>query len=207
MINICDKGRLPMKILIISDQESSYLWDFFDPTKFRDIDLVISCGDLKASYLSFLVTMIPVPLIYVHGNHDYRYFSAPPEGCVSIENEVFCFKGLKIGGLGGSIEYSGGPCQFSEKVMEKRVRRFIKTCKKKGGLDIFVSHSPTLGLGDGTDFSHKGFKCFYKIYDECLPKFHLFGHEHLSYAPGAKRILNYKNITLINGFNYYILEI
>ena len=39
---------------------------------YADIDLVISCGDLKADYLSFIATMIAVPVLYVHGNHDDR---------------------------------------------------------------------------------------------------------------------------------------
>ena len=70
-----------MKILVVSDIESNYIWDFFDKANFEDVDCVISCGDLKASYLSFLVTMLAVPVFYVHGNHDTQYLEKPPEGC------------------------------------------------------------------------------------------------------------------------------
>ena len=59
-----------MKILVVSDIESKFIWDHFDPERFRDVKMIISCGDLSARYLSFLVTMIPCPLFYVPGNHD-----------------------------------------------------------------------------------------------------------------------------------------
>lgn len=46
-----------MKILIISDEECPALWDYYTPGRLKEYDLIISCGDLKAKYLSFLVTM------------------------------------------------------------------------------------------------------------------------------------------------------
>ena len=40
-----------MRILVIGDEESKYLWDFFDKSKVEGIDLIISCGDLDPRYL------------------------------------------------------------------------------------------------------------------------------------------------------------
>ena len=37
-----------MKILAISDQESRYLWDFYDKSKLEGIDLILSAGALEA---------------------------------------------------------------------------------------------------------------------------------------------------------------
>lgn len=45
-----------MKILVLADQESKSLYEFFTPDKIKDIDLIISCGDLRAEYLSFFAT-------------------------------------------------------------------------------------------------------------------------------------------------------
>ena len=90
-----------IKILAVSDFESKFIWDHFDPAVFKGTDLILSCGDLKASYLSYLVTMIPAPLFYIHGNHDGSYLHRPPEGCVDIDGKVVEYKGLRIGGLGG----------------------------------------------------------------------------------------------------------
>lgn len=194
-----------MKLLVVSDIESNYIWDFFDKNNFKDIDAVISCGDLKAQYLQFLVTMLAVPVFYIHGNHDQGYLKNPPDGCDCIEDQVIKFKGLRIGGIGGSIEYRGGPFQYTEAKMQKRVKKLIRSAK--GPIDIFVTHSPTFGLGDDpTSACHVGFDCFYNIYDKLKPKYHLYGHNHLSYSSKAKRMLAYDNIALINGYNYYILE-
>ena len=46
-----------MKILIVSDEECPALWDYYVPGRLSGYDLILSCGDLKAEYLMFLVTM------------------------------------------------------------------------------------------------------------------------------------------------------
>ena len=67
-----------MKLLLLSDKESEYLWDYYRPGRLKDIDLILSCGDLSSKYLTFLVTMAGRPLLYVHGNHDKTYDQHPP---------------------------------------------------------------------------------------------------------------------------------
>ena len=52
-----------MKILAIADEESAYLWDYFEKSKLAGIDLIISCGDLDPRYLSFLATFTSVPIL------------------------------------------------------------------------------------------------------------------------------------------------
>ena len=59
-----------MKILLLSDQECPALYDYYMPGRLDGYDLIISCGDLNSKYLSFIVTMARVPVMYVHGNHD-----------------------------------------------------------------------------------------------------------------------------------------
>ena len=59
-----------MKLLLVSDEEDRYLWDFYRPGNLDGVNMILSAGDLKAEYLSFLVTMSNKPLLYVHGNHD-----------------------------------------------------------------------------------------------------------------------------------------
>ena len=61
-----------MKIMVIADEESKYLWDFFEKSMLDGIDLIISCGDLDPRYLSFLVTFASAPVLYVHGNQDRK---------------------------------------------------------------------------------------------------------------------------------------
>ena len=97
-----------MKLLLLSDVEDPYLWDYFQPGRLDEYDLILSAGDLKAEYLRFLVTMSHAPLLYVHGNHDGNYEKDPPEGCRCIEDQVVKVGGLRILGLGGSVRYNGG---------------------------------------------------------------------------------------------------
>ena len=59
-----------MKILILADVESKYLWDYFDKSKLEGVDLILSCGDLNPQYLSFLASFTQSPVLYVRGNHD-----------------------------------------------------------------------------------------------------------------------------------------
>ena len=115
-----------MKILVLADQESKYLWDYFEKSKVADIDLIISCGDLKPQYLSFLATLSTAPVLYVHGNHDGRYENQPPEGCICIEDDIYVHDGVRILGLGGSQLYNYGPHQYSEKDMRRRVHKLWK---------------------------------------------------------------------------------
>ena len=77
-----------MRILVIGDHESKSLWDFYEPSKLEDIDLIISCGDLSPRYLSFLVTMAHAPVLYIHGNHDDKYEMTPPEGCICVDDDL-----------------------------------------------------------------------------------------------------------------------
>ena len=80
-----------MKILIIADEEQRELWEGWnskEEEKLKDINLILSAGDLHPKYLEFLVTMLNVPLLYVRGNHDTFYDDEPPEGCMDIDDKV-----------------------------------------------------------------------------------------------------------------------
>ena len=83
-----------MRILAIADEESPYLWDYFEKSKLEGIDLIISCGDLAPEYLSFLATFTSAPVLYVHGNHDTKYDEHPPSGCISIEDQIYVYQGV-----------------------------------------------------------------------------------------------------------------
>ena len=101
-----------MKLLVISDAPDPGLWDYFSREKLQGADAILSCGDLPAAYLSFLVTMANRPLFYVHGNHDVRYEQQPPEGCECIDGRVVEFKGWRILGLGGCMASNGAEWTF-----------------------------------------------------------------------------------------------
>lgn len=200
--------RAPIRILAVSDMESKFIWEHFDPEQFRGVKLILSCGDLKASYLSYLVTMIPAPLLYVHGNHDTGYLRKPPLGCECIDGRAVEKCGLRIAGLGGCLGADPkNPFQFSEAQMLKRVKKLQGELKKGGPLDIFVSHAPAKGVGDGGGF-HEGFDCFRTLQEQNRPALHLFGHLHTSGNPGSRQgIYQNGDTRVVNCAGYRILEL
>lgn len=195
-----------MRILAIADEESKYLWDFFEKEKVEDVDLIISCGDLDPRYLSFLVTLAAVPVLYVHGNHDNKYDQVPPEGCICIDDEVYVHEGIRIMGLGGSMRYKPGPYQYTETQMKKRIRKLWPKLFMRGGVDILVTHAPAYQLNDGRDLPHQGFKCFIDILEKYRPKFFLHGHVHMSYGRGHKRYDKYQDTHVINAYERCVFD-
>ena len=127
-----------MRILVLADVESKYLWDYFEKEKLDGIDLILSCGDLKPQYLSFLASFSKVPILYVHGNHDDCYEIAPPDGCICIENKIYVYRGVRIMGLGGSVRYNNGKNQYTQAQMKQRVRKMWLSIKKHKGIDILI---------------------------------------------------------------------
>ena len=196
-----------MKLLLISDQEDAYLWDYYKPGRLNGVDLILSCGDLKPEYLSFLVTMGRAPVMYVRGNHDGVYSKRPPEGCECIEDRLVTFNGLRILGLGGSPVYSGGPNQYSERQMQRRIFRAGLPIALAGGVDILLSHAPARGWGDADDYAHRGFECFNGFIDRFRPRYHIHGHVHLSYGANLPRVLQRGETTVINACSKDYLEL
>lgn len=196
-----------MKLLLISDRESQYLWDYYQPGHLDGIDLILSCGDLNSQYLSFLVTMAQAPLLYVHGNHDTTYDRHPPEGCDCIEDRLVTVKGLRILGLGGSILYSGGPHQYTEQQMARRIQWLWLQLHLAGGVDIVVTHSPARGYGDGEDRAHQGFQCLVDLVDKYRPRYLVHGHVHMEYSRNLQRVLRRGETTIINACERYVLDI
>ena len=196
-----------MKILALSDEECPALWDYYIPGRLKGYDLIISCGDLKANYLSFLVTMANVPVLYVHGNHDSGYERNPPEGCDCIEDQLVVVNGLRILGLGGSYRYRPGPHQYSEKEMRKRIFKLRWKIRKHKGVDIVVTHAPPKGIGDAEDLPHRGFEALLELIDKYHPKYLLHGHVHMRYGTDQTREREYNGTQVINTCERYVLEI
>lgn len=194
-----------MKILAVGDKESSYLWDHFDRERFKDVNLVISTGDLASEYLDFLVSMLNVPLLYVPGNHDESYLENAPGGCDNIDGKMYNFRGVRIVGFGGSPRYKEGPFQYTEREMKLKTLKMRPRLWKNDGFDILVTHSPAYLLGDGKDDCHTGFSAFNDLLERYHPRYFLHGHQHLSYG-GQNRIIEHNGTTIINCEGYYLLE-
>lgn len=195
-----------MRILVIADEESSYLWDHFDKSKLEGVDLIISCGDLHPHYLSFLSTFTSAPVVYVHGNHDAKYEQVPPDGCTCIDDTVFVYNGIRILGLGGCMRYRPGPHQYTEREMRNRVKKLRFKLFLKGGFDILVTHAPAYQLHDSRDLPHQGFKTFINLIEKYHPRYFLHGHVHMTYGRDTRRYDIYQNTQVINGYERFIFD-
>ena len=196
-----------MKILAIADHESPLLWDYFDKSYLEGIDLILSCGDLKPQYLSFLATFTQAPVLYVHGNHDSMYEATPPEGCICIEDQIYVHNGVRILGLGGSMRYKPGGHQYTQSQMSRRVRKLWWSLKYRKGFDILLTHSPAYQFNDGEDLPHIGFEVFRTLLDKYKPAFFVHGHVHLNYGRQYSRLSVYNETQVINAYEKYIFEI
>ena len=196
-----------MKILAIADEESPALWDHYMPGRLTGYDLILSCGDLKADYLTFLVTMGHARLLYVHGNHDGSYEVKPPEGCDCIDDQLVVYNGVRILGLGGCLRYHDGPYQYTEKAMRRRIARLRFALWRAGGVDIVITHAPPRGLGDREDPAHMGFEALLALIDRWHPSYLLHGHVHLRYDHSLPREQVCGDTRIINVSERFVLEI
>lgn len=195
-----------MKIMVMSDEESKSLWDHYTPGKLSGYDLILSSGDLKSEYLSFVETFSNAMLLYVHGNHDENYAEKPPEGCFPVEDDIFVYQGVRILGLGGSMRYRKGNCQYTEAEMQKRIRKLRLKLWKYGGFDILLTHAPISGVHDGDDLCHQGFEAFRDLILRYSPKYFIHGHTHMNYGMKTPRLSLLNDTIIINAFTTYSFE-
>ena len=197
-----------MQILVLADEPVERLWSEYGRETLRKTDLVLSCGDLPSSYLSYMTCFCSGPVVYVHGNHDRSYEKKPPEGCINAEGHVVLVRGLRILGLGGSMRYRPDhPCMFTEEEMARRIARLRRELKGTGGFDILLTHSPVAGLGDQQDLPHRGFECFKPLLSTYRPRIMFHGHVHQSYSAASfRREREWDGLPVINACGSYLYE-
>lgn len=196
-----------MRILVLADEPDKKLWDYLDRRRLENVDLILSCGDLPGDYLSFITCFTHAPILYVHGNHDTRYETKPPEGCICVEDMIYVHEGIRILGLGGCMRYKPGAHQYSEKEMCKRVRKLWKQLWRRKGFDILLTHAPALELGDAEDIPHRGFEVFRKLMLKYKPRYLVHGHVHKDYSHEFRREIKWEDTTIVNAWMSYVIEI
>lgn len=167
-----------MKILCVSDTVMPQLESAVNlRRRYSDVQLVVSCGDLPAVYLEYIVSTLNVPLFYVRGNHDERYSEAPPGG-ENLHMRVVTHRGLTFAGLEGCMRYNNGEIQYTEAQMLWMVVQMGLSPALRRGLDVLVTHSPPRGIHDRPDRAHTGFKSLLRFMSWYRPRYLLHGHTH-----------------------------
>ena len=197
-----------MKILVLADIADKALWDYLDRRLLEGVELVLSCGDLPAEYLSFLTCFTNAPILYVHGNHDKGYDRKPPEGCICVDDDIYEFNGVRVLGLGGCMRYRPGePYMYDDREMARRVRRLWRKLRKHKGFDILLAHAPAQGIGDLEDLPHRGFAVFLDLMDRYHPRYLVHGHVHQEYgAMQFVRERTHGETTIVNAYKRYFIE-
>ena len=209
------------KLLTVSDEIVESLWTERVAERFGSVDLVLAAGDLPFDYLDFLASALDRPLVFVPGNHDAdlsvysrrrgmwlaagfpaRY--PGPAGAVNADGRVVAVAGLRIAGLGGSIRYNEGPNQWTERQQSRRAARLVRSARGRP-VDVLLTHSPPLGVGDRDDPPHRGFACLHTVVERLRPRVLVHGHIHPYGQPVPDRSMGETRV--LNTVGYRILDV
>ena len=221
-----------MKILCVSDQIDPLVYSNSIRERYKDVDLVISAGDLPMEYLDFIVSSLNKPLLFVFGNHNLSEFgqyhrTSSPEceyhdalhpvcqdschGTTYIGSRCLRESDLLIAGVSGSLRYNNGLNQYTDFQMKMKLIRMIPSLminRLRFGrfLDILVTHASPAGIHDKEDPCHRGFASFLWFMRTFKPRYLIHGHIHL-YDLQDIRVSKYLETTVINAYSHYILDI
>jgi Icc-related predicted phosphoesterase len=194
-----------LRILAVSDEVEPQLVDERTVAAQGRIDLVIGCGDLPADYLDVLSTVYSAPLLFVRGNHDLPGRQGDYPLAAEIDGRVVREQGLLIAGLEGSIRYSDGPHQYSERQMMAKVLALrVRVGARR--LDIVITHGPPAGVNEGTDAPHRGLKAVRRAVEWMRPRLLLHGHVH-PYGREIVREAQLGETRVINVVGHRLIEL
>jgi Icc-related predicted phosphoesterase len=207
-----------MKILCISDQIDPMVYSPSIKERFRNIDLILSAGDLPLDYLDFIISSLNKPLLFVFGNHHVESFAeqtgapfwANGHGAVHVGSRVVREGGLIVAGLGGSMRYNRGENQYTNFQMGCQILRLIPALLfnrlfRGRFLDVLLTHAAPRGIHDREDLCHRGFESFLWFMRVFKPKYLIHGHIHL-YDYSELRVTEYNKTRVINAYSHYIID-
>ncbi len=206
-----------VKILAVSDEVVERLYSLCTNGHFRDIELVVGCGDLPYPYLENLLTFLNVPLMYVPGNHDPTYNAenhlAHVEGGSNLDLKLTRYKKFLIGGFGGCIQYRpDGTNQYTQAEAYLRAfqlfpRLILNRMNYGRALDILITHSPPFGIHDDDSQAHRGLKAINWLLRVAQPRYHFHGHTHFQRRNLSSSDTQHGITRIINIFPYKIIDV
>lgn len=210
-----------VRVLAVSDEVDRRIYSTSIRERMSDIDLIIGCGDVPASYLEFLVDSLNKPAYYVLGNHaeeltrkGERGVPKLPEGAINLGGQVVHDRqhDLILAGIPGSPRYSEHePVQFTERQVKWMIARMLPRLlynRLRYGryLDVLVTHAPPRHVGDREDIAHQGFKVMRTFLHWFRPRYQLHGHIHL-YDRTIPHSIRFDATNVINVYPYQRLDL
>lgn len=206
-----------MKILALSDQAAERVYTLSSNGHFRDVELILGCGDMPYTYLEYLVTMLNVPMFYVPGNHDPQFdphtAQSRAEGGSNLDLKIVRHNKFLIGGFGGSIRYRpDGINQYTQTEAYLRAYKLLpylllNRLQYGRALDILVSHSPPFGIHDDSDPAHNGLKALNWLIRIAQPRYLFHGHTHFYKRNLASPETTIGLTKVMNVYPYKIIEV
>jgi Icc-related predicted phosphoesterase len=212
---------MKLKVLAVTDEVDPRIYSSTVRDRMGDVDFVVSCGDVPATYLEYLTDALHKDVYYVLGNHaeelvreGRRGELRHPLGCIDVGFKVVRDKrtGIIFVGLPGSPRYlEHAPVQFTEGQITRRILRMVprllwNRIRHGRYLDILVTHSPPRDVGDRDDPAHRGFKVMRSLVKWAQPVYQLHGHVHL-YDRSLGNCSRLHNTDVINVYPYQKLDL
>ena len=212
---------MQLRVLAVTDEVDQRIYSPSLRSRMGDVDMVISCGDVPATYLEFLADSLHREVYYVLGNHaeeitrvGVQGVPRHPEGCIDVGFKVVRdpLTGLLIAGFPGSIRYSErDPVQFTELQMKWHMLRMAprllwNRIRYGRAIDLLVTHSPPRNVGDREDYAHRGFQSFHPFIRWTKPRWLLHGHIHL-YDRTIDNTRQLHDTRIVNVYPYLRLDL
>lgn len=206
-----------MRILAVSDQVNNLIYSSQAQLRFKDVQVVISCGDLPYYYIEYIVSSLNKPAYYVRGNHSVHEeisdgdITSQPGGATNLHCRVMREPGLLLAGVEGCLRYREGAFMYSQAGMWRNVFSLLPGLllnRLRFGryLDVFVTHAPPWGINDADDLPHRGIKAFLWLDRMFQPPLHLHGHTHLTHLIRRQEV-QLGRTKIVNVFDYRVIDL
>jgi len=214
-----------MRILTVSDKVEPVLYGPYIRERVGSVDLVLACGDLPYYYLEYIVSLLDVPLYYVHGNHDKvirrssdplsaeSVGAAPRFGwAVNLHMRRANHQGLLLAGLEGCRRYNPDvPFQYSEAEVSRQAlvlgaQLLLNKARYGRYLDILITHAPPRGIHDAEDLPHQGFESYLALLQRFRPLLMIHGHQHI-YNRCLPTETMHEGTRVLNTYGYRVIEL
>jgi len=205
------RGR-PVRFLAVSDEPDPALEHAVNRDALGQIDGIVGCGDLEATWLSFLGDAFDVPLVFVRGNHDHGgawNHEAVMVPAALRSGHIQSLAGIAIGGL----EWPGVDLVGNRRrswlawrqTLDLMRRTVLGRLTGQRGPILVISHAAPKGAGDAsTDAYHVGFGAYRWLLDRLRPPVWLHGHtttalvHQLSVQAGPTTVINVTGAVLVD---------
>jgi hypothetical protein len=170
------------RVMLLADYVHPFVYREGFPQGLPEVDLVLAAGDLPGYYLEYLATKLPVPVLYVPGNHENEYVKedgnrVPARGVTNIHGRVVTAAGLRIAGWGGVPRYrEDGEGQYTP--LQAHWGLGMLALRARKGVDILLTHAPPTGPHAGQDHAHRGCAAIHTFMERRRPCLLVHGHIH-----------------------------